>query len=70
MVSHIHTTLALAAWVIAVQAADIELDITPEPLVMDESLQLVFRVTGEVERDPDFAPVLVRHLRQKGHLSC
>jgi type IV secretion system protein TrbD len=21
-------------------------------------------------RDPDFAPVLVRHLRQKGHLSC
>ena len=59
MVSHIHTTLALAAWVIAVQAADIELDITPEPLVMDESLQLVFRVTGEVERDPDFAPLEV-----------
>lgn len=22
------------------------------------------------KRDPDFAPVLVRHLRQKGHLSC
>lgn len=21
-------------------------------------------------RDPDFAPVLLRHLRQKGHLSC
>ena len=21
-------------------------------------------------RDPDFAPVLVRHLRQKGHCSC
>jgi type IV secretion system protein TrbD len=21
-------------------------------------------------RDPEFAPVLVRHLRQKGHLSC
>ena len=21
-------------------------------------------------RDPDFAPVLVRHLRQRGHLSC
>ena len=21
-------------------------------------------------RDPDFAPVLVRHLRQMGHLSC
>lgn len=21
-------------------------------------------------RDPDFAPVLIRHLRQKGHLSC
>jgi type IV secretion system protein VirB3 len=21
-------------------------------------------------RDPDFAPVLVRHLRQKGHLAC
>ena len=22
------------------------------------------------KRDPDFAPVLVRHLRQKGHLRC
>ena len=22
------------------------------------------------KRDPDFASVLVRHLRQKGHLSC
>ncbi|WP_121052551.1 VirB3 family type IV secretion system protein [Sphingosinicella microcystinivorans] len=22
------------------------------------------------KRDPDFMPVLVRHLRQKGHLSC
>ena len=22
------------------------------------------------KRDPDFAPVLVRHLRQKGHLEC
>ena len=22
------------------------------------------------KQDPDFAPVLVRHLRQKGHLSC
>jgi type IV secretion system protein VirB3 len=22
------------------------------------------------KRDPDFAAVLVRHLRQKGHLSC
>jgi type IV secretion system protein VirB3 len=22
------------------------------------------------KRDPDFAPVLVRHLRQAGHLSC
>lgn len=22
------------------------------------------------KRDPDFAPVLVRHLRGKGHLSC
>lgn len=22
------------------------------------------------KRDPDFAPVLARHLRQKGHLSC
>ncbi len=22
------------------------------------------------KRDPDFAPVLVRHLRQRGHLSC
>ena len=22
------------------------------------------------KRDPEFAPVLVRHLRQKGHLSC
>ena len=22
------------------------------------------------KRDPDFAPVLVRHLRQKGHYSC
>ena len=22
------------------------------------------------KRDPDFAPVLVRHLRQKGHFSC
>jgi type IV secretory pathway TrbD component len=21
-------------------------------------------------QDPDFAPVLIRHLRQKGHLSC
>ena len=21
-------------------------------------------------RDPDFAPVLARHLRQRGHLSC
>jgi type IV secretory pathway TrbD component len=21
-------------------------------------------------RDPDFAPVLLRHLRQRGHLSC
>lgn len=21
-------------------------------------------------RDPDFAPVLVRHLRQRGHLAC
>jgi type IV secretory pathway TrbD component len=21
-------------------------------------------------RDPDFAPVLLRHLRQKGHLAC
>ncbi len=21
-------------------------------------------------RDPDFAPVIVRHLRQKGHLAC
>jgi len=21
-------------------------------------------------RDPDFAPVLIRHLRQKGHLAC
>ena len=22
------------------------------------------------KHDPDFAPVLLRHLRQKGHLSC
>jgi type IV secretion system protein VirB3 len=22
------------------------------------------------KRDPDFAPVLVRHLRQRGHLTC
>jgi type IV secretion system protein TrbD len=22
------------------------------------------------KRDPDFGPVLVRHLRQKGHLAC
>jgi type IV secretion system protein VirB3 len=22
------------------------------------------------KRDPDFAPVLVRHLRQKGHMAC
>ena len=22
------------------------------------------------KRDPDFAPVLTRHLRQKGHLAC
>lgn len=22
------------------------------------------------KRDPDFVPVLVRHLRQRGHLSC
>ena len=22
------------------------------------------------KRDPEFAPVLVRHLRQRGHLSC
>ena len=22
------------------------------------------------KRDPDFAPVLARHLRQRGHLSC
>ncbi|HEX8240476.1 MAG TPA: VirB3 family type IV secretion system protein [Allosphingosinicella sp.] len=22
------------------------------------------------KRDPDFAPVLIRHLRQRGHLSC
>jgi len=22
------------------------------------------------KRDPDFAPVLARHLRQKGHLAC
>jgi type IV secretion system protein VirB3 len=22
------------------------------------------------KQDPDFAPVLVRHLRQKGHLTC
>ena len=22
------------------------------------------------KRDPDFAPVVARHLRQKGHLSC
>jgi type IV secretion system protein VirB3 len=22
------------------------------------------------KRDPDFAPVLVRHLRQRGHLAC
>ncbi len=21
-------------------------------------------------RDPDFAPILIRHLRQKGHLAC
>jgi len=21
-------------------------------------------------RDPDFAPVLIRHLRQKGYLAC
>ena len=22
------------------------------------------------KRDPDFAPILVRHLRQRGHLAC
>ena len=22
------------------------------------------------KRDPDFAPILARHLRQRGHLSC
>jgi type IV secretion system protein VirB3 len=22
------------------------------------------------KRDPDFAPILARHLRQKGHLAC
>ena len=59
MVSRIHITLALAAWLIAVQAAEIELDVTPDPLVMDESFQLRFRVTGEAERNPDFAPLEV-----------
>jgi type IV secretion system protein VirB3 len=37
---------------------------------------LIFWVLGHTlmmfaaKRDPDFAPVLARHLRQKGELSC
>ena len=31
---------------------------------------LGFLAVMAAKRDPDFAPVLVRHLRQRGHLSC
>jgi type IV secretion system protein VirB3 len=37
---------------------------------------LLFWVVGHTlsvfaaKRDPDFAPVLARHLRQRGHLAC
>lgn len=37
---------------------------------------IIFWVTGHTiavvaaKRDPDFAPVLMRHLRQRGHLVC
>ena len=40
----------------ATQAA-VELNITPDPAVANQSLELSFRVTGQVAADPDFSPL-------------
>ncbi len=41
----------------AAAQATVELDITPDPAVLNESTRLTFRATGEVDGEPDFTPL-------------
>ena len=55
MVTIVHALLALAvALVLSVAEAAVELEITPDPAALGASVDLSFRVTGEIDQDPDF----------------
>lgn len=50
-------TLLLALAACGAATATVELDITPDPAILNESTRLTFRVTGEVDGEPDFTPL-------------
>ncbi len=58
MVKHLARSLALLSLLLhGVAWAAVTLDITPDPAVANQSVELSFRVTGGVDTDPDFTPL-------------
>ncbi len=58
MVKHLARSLALLSLLLhGVAWAAVTLDITPDPAVANQSVELSFRVTGGVDADPDFTPL-------------
>lgn len=47
----------VSALFVAPLAASVELDINPDPAVLNESCRLTFHVTGDVDGEPDFTPL-------------
>ena len=58
MVSRLKLAAVIAFWSITAAAwAGIELDISPVPVIVTQSFQMTFRVTGETAGQPDFSPL-------------
>jgi len=58
MVKRLMAALAILALLMhGVARAAVTLDVTPDPAVANQSVELSFRVTGGVDADPDFSPL-------------
>jgi hypothetical protein len=53
----VHALAVLAMLLHGAARAAVTLDITPDPAVANQSVELSFRVTGNVDADPDFSPL-------------
>ncbi len=47
----------LAWWTVSSAQAAVEFEVSPEPIVANESCRLSFTVTGEADGEPDFSPL-------------